>query len=81
MFEMAKHSIVLFFRGKLFKDSAKAYRQIMSCAIITAILLTAVFMFLSFIGLEDEVLWIAAAIAGFSGGLMQPYFFKDLKYA
>ena len=81
MFEMAKHSIVLFFRGKLFKDKGKAYRQIVSCGMLTAVLFAVVFLFLSSIGLGGEAVWLAAAIAGFLGGLMQPYFFKDLKYA
>lgn len=81
MFEMAKYSIVLFFRGKLFKDNAKAYKQIIGCAIATAIILTILHLFLASSGLGDSAIWIASAIAGFSGGLMQPYLFKDLKYA
>ncbi|HKJ62769.1 MAG TPA: hypothetical protein VKA94_12390 [Hyphomicrobiales bacterium] len=81
MFEMAKHSMVLFFRGKLFKDSAKAYRKIMGCTIFTAIILIVIFLFMNSIGLADKAIWIASAIAGFAGGLMQPYFFRDLKYA
>jgi hypothetical protein len=81
MFGMAKYSMVQFFRGKLFKDNVKAYRQIMGCAIITAILFAVSFMFFDSIGYADRSLWLASAVAGFAGGMIQPYFFRDLKYA
>jgi hypothetical protein len=78
---MAKYSIILFFHGRLFKDNARAYKQMTSCAIVTAIILTVVYLLLSSSGYADRAIWFASAIAGFSGGLIQPYLFKDLKYA
>lgn len=81
MFEMAKYSIILFFQGRLFKDNARAYRQIMGCAIVTAIILAALYLLLNSSGYGERAIWHASAIAGFLGGLMQPYLFKDLKYA
>jgi hypothetical protein len=81
MFEMAKYSIILFFQGRLFKDNARAYRQMTSCAIVTAIILTVVYYLLCSSGYADRAIWYASAIGGFCGGLIQPYLFKDLKYA
>ena len=39
MLEMVKSSIVLFFRGKLFADPAKVYRQTATGALATAVIL------------------------------------------
>ena len=73
MLEMAKNSIVLFFRGKLFADPATVYRQTAVGALATAIIL----FVLARLGLP---LIAAAAIAGLIGGAAQPYLFKDLRY-
>ncbi|ACK52638.1 conserved hypothetical protein [Methylocella silvestris BL2] len=73
MLEMAKSSIVLFFRGKLFSDPSKVYGQIAKGAAATAIILIA----LAKIGLP---LAVAAGVAGLIGGALQPYLFKDLRY-
>lgn len=73
MFEMAKSSIVLFLRGKLFSDPAKVYRQIALGALATALIL----FVLAKLGLP---LIAAAAVAGLLGGAAQPYLFKDLRY-
>lgn len=72
MLEMVKTSIILFFRGKLFRDPQQVYRQL---AIGVAV---ALFIFLAltkFTGMP-----IAALVAGFIGGVLQPYLFKDLKF-
>lgn len=73
MWEMAKSSIVLFFKGKLFAEPAKVYRQTAIGTAVTAALLVV----LAKAGLP---LVAAAAIAGLAGGLLQPYLFKDLRY-
>jgi hypothetical protein len=73
MWEMAITSIGLFVRGKLFANPAQVYRQIAIGVVATAILL----FVLVFVGLP---VWLAAIIAGFFGGMLQPYLFKDLRY-
>ncbi len=73
MWEMAKSSIVLFFRGKLFADPLKVYRQTIIGAIVTAVLLIA----LAKVGVP---LIAATVVAAFVGGVLQPYLFKDLRY-
>jgi hypothetical protein len=63
----------LFLRGRLFANPFQVYRQL-----AIGILVTAVTLFgLAMAGLP---LWTAALIAGFGGGLLQPYLFKDLSY-
>ncbi|AID34932.1 hypothetical protein SAMN02927914_06382 [Mesorhizobium qingshengii] len=73
MLEMAKSSITLFFRGKLFSDPGKVYRQTAIGATITALLVIA----LAKAGLP---LAAAAGLACLIGGALQPYLFKNLKY-
>jgi hypothetical protein len=73
MWGMAITSIGLFFRGKLFANPAQVYRQIAIGVLATAVVL---FM-LAVIGVP---VWLAALIAGFGGGVLQPYLFKDLRY-
>lgn len=73
MWEMAKSSIILFLKGKLFAEPAKVYRQTAIGALATAALL----VILAKIGVPVIV---AAAVAGLIGGAVQPYLFKDLRY-
>jgi hypothetical protein len=73
MWSMATNSISLFFRGKLFADPAKVYRQLAVGIAVTALLL----VILAQIGAP---LWSAALVAGLVGGALQPYLFKDLRY-
>jgi len=73
MWEMAKSSIVLFLRGKLFSDPVKVWRQ----AAIGAAATTIVLVGLAKVGAPVVA---AAAVAGLLGGALQPYLFKDLKY-
>lgn len=73
MWEMGKNSILLFFRGRLFADPRMVHRQLGIGVVATAILLVAT----AKVGLP---LWIAALLAGFIGGGLQPYLFKDLRY-
>lgn len=74
MFEMVKNSIGLFLRGKLFAEPSKAYTQLALGVILTAALFIAS---LRFGGLPH---WAAAAIAGFIGGSIQPFLFRNLRY-
>ncbi len=73
MWEMVKTSIVLFLQGRLFKDAGKVMVQIVLGIVFTALVL---------VGLARAGVPIlgAAVAAGFLGGLLQPYLFKDLKY-
>lgn len=73
MFQMALSSATLFFKGKLFAEPAKAFRQLALGVAATL----ALFLILGAIGAPA---WLAAAVAGFAGGTLQPYLFKDLKY-
>jgi len=73
MWETAVNSLGLFLRGKLFADPAMVYRQLAIGIAITAVLLVA-------LAIAGAPLWAAALIAGFAGGVMQPYLFKDLRY-
>ncbi|MCY4270591.1 MAG: hypothetical protein OXE80_10535 [Gammaproteobacteria bacterium] len=70
---MAKSSIMLFFRGKLFQNPALVYRQLAIGILIASACLLA----LAAAGLP---LWFCAIAGGFLGGLVQPWLFKDLKY-
>ena len=74
MFEMVKNSIRLFFQGRLFAEPGKAYTQLIIGVVLTALCFVAA---LRFAGLPY---WAAAAVAGFLGGALQPYLFRDLRY-
>jgi hypothetical protein len=73
MWEMAKSSIVLFLRGRLFSEPHKVYRQTAIGAAVTAVIL----ILLALLGVP---LVLAAAVAALVGGALQPYLFKDLRY-
>ncbi len=83
MFDMAKNSMILFARGKLFKDLGSVIMKALIGIVITAILFLASHFYLA-LGMgwtSAGHYWLSAAIAGFLGGALQPYLFKDLKYA
>lgn len=73
MWSMAVTSIGLFFRGKLFANPAQVYRQL-----AIGIVATAVVLFV--LAAAGVPVWLAALIAGFGGGVLQPYLFRDLRY-
>lgn len=73
MLAMAKSSIILFFRGKLFAEPGKVYRQMAIGAGVTAVLLVV-------LAKAGMPLAAAAALACLIGGALQPYLFKNLKY-
>ncbi|MDX2288882.1 MAG: hypothetical protein NW217_08695 [Hyphomicrobiaceae bacterium] len=74
MLDMVRNSITLFFRGKLFADPGKAYRQLAIGIVLTLL------CFLAARHLAGLPYWGAAALAGFVGGAVQPYLFRDLRY-
>ena len=74
MLDMALSSIGLFLKGKLFADPAKAMTQ------VTIGIAATLLVFLIATKLLGLPLWASAALAGFIGGALQPYLFKDLKY-
>jgi len=83
MFEMAKNSMILFARGKLFKDLGSVIGKALIGIILTALLFVAIAYYLA-AGMgwtDDGHLYVAAGVAAFIGGALQPYLFKDLKYA
>jgi hypothetical protein len=71
---MFQHSIVLFFKGRLFQDLGHVFRQ----AAIGVVIAAAIVIAMVKAGLA---LWIAITIASLISGAIQPYLFKDLKYA
>lgn len=73
MWAMTQNSIFLFFRGKLFAEPLKAYRQIAIGVFVTAALLIA-------IAEVGAPVWAASVIAAAIGGALQPYLFRDLRY-
>lgn len=67
------HSAKLFFAGKLFQDPAKAMRQLalgVGAGVIAVVIVG-----------QFSPVWVATAAGGAVTGLLQPYLFKDLKYA
>ncbi|MFN0218604.1 MAG: hypothetical protein ACKVP4_07310 [Hyphomicrobium sp.] len=70
---MAKNSMSLFFQGRLFQDPAKVMMQLAIGIALTVLLLVVL------AGAGVSMLGAAAA-AGFIGGLVQPYLFRNLKY-
>ncbi len=74
MIDMFMHSIILFFKGKLFRDLGHVARQSSIGIAIAAVILIGLVK----VGLT---LWIAILITAFIAGIYQPWLFKDLKYA
>lgn len=74
MIDMVLNAIQLFFRGKLFQDQARVYRDIAIGAAVTAVILIA-------LAVAGAPLWMAAGVAGLAGGALQPWLFRNLKYA
>ncbi len=74
MLDMVMNSVTLFFQGRLFKDIGAVIKMAMIGIALTAIILIGLV-------LAGLPLWLSAVIAGLIGGGVQPYLFKDLKYA
>jgi hypothetical protein len=73
MLDMFKHSMMMFLKGKLFRDNKMVARQ-GAIGVITVMLL------ITLLGKFVVPMWLAAIIGGFVGGALMPYLFKDLKY-
>lgn len=73
MWGMTQHSIALFFRGKLFAEKAKVYRQLLIGVLVTAAVLVAAAKL-------GAPIWLAAPTAALIGGILQPYLFRNLRY-
>ncbi|MCF6250210.1 MAG: hypothetical protein L3J75_02900 [Methylococcaceae bacterium] len=74
MFEMFLNSATLFIQGRLFRDIKNVFKQAcigMAIAVFLLIVLVK-------IGLP---LWLAIILTSLVSGGIQPYLFKDLKYA
>ncbi|QCI79839.1 hypothetical protein E6W36_10965 [Hankyongella ginsenosidimutans] len=73
MFETVMGSAKLFFQGKLFRDTGLAIRLLLLGALIAAAVTVAV-------GLVLPV-WAAGIAGGFVGGGVQPWLYRNIKYA
>lgn len=74
MLDMFINSLKLFLKGKLFRDPMAVLRQ-------WAIGLAATLVALVVLAEAGLPLWLAVAVAAIGGGALQPWLFKDLKYA
>lgn len=74
MFDMFLNSTKLFFKGKLFRDPGAVARQWLIGLGVTLVVLIG-------IAKSGAPLWIAVVVAALVGGALQPWLFKDLKYA
>lgn len=73
MIGTAIDSAKLLIAGKLFRDNGKAMRQLALGSAVGALVVIVLGLVLP--------LWLAAVLGGAASGLLQPYLFKDLKYA
>ncbi|WP_455387725.1 hypothetical protein [Petrachloros mirabilis] len=73
MFDMFWHSVLRFFKGKLFHDPHKVIMLAGTGMAVAAVVL----IMLAMAGLP---LWLAVVLAGLSSGALQPRLFRDLKY-
>lgn len=73
MFETALASIRLMVAGKLFKDNREAVRLFMMGGVAGGVVMAVAATVLP--------LWGAAIIGGAVGGGLQPYLFRNIKYA
>lgn len=74
MWDMFTNSLRLFVKGKLFREPRIVLRQWLIGAALTLVALVV----LAKVGLP---LWLAVLLASVGGGALQPFLFKDLKYA
>ena len=74
MWDMFTNLLRLFVKGKLFREPRIVLRQWLIGAALTLVALVV----LAKVGLP---LWLAVLLASVGGGALQPFLFKDLKYA
>jgi Flp pilus assembly protein TadB len=73
MWDLAKESMVMFLRGKLFADNKHAFSMMAAGMAVTA----ALFVVAVKLGVP---LLVAAPASAFLGGCLQPRLYKNLKY-
>lgn len=73
MFETVMGLVKLFFKGKLFKDTALAIRLLLLGALLSAAVTVAVGLMLP--------VWVAGIAGGLAGGLAQPWLYRNIKYS
>ena len=73
MLEMFKQSMMMFLKGKLFRDNKMVAKQGTIGVFIVILLIV-------LLGKFVVPMWLGAIIGGFAGGASMPYLFKDLKY-
>lgn len=74
MWDLFSNSLRLFVKGKLFREPSAVFRQ---WAIGFAVSLVAMVAFVK-LGMP---LWLAVMAVALVAGVLQPYLFKNLKYA
>jgi hypothetical protein len=74
MWEMFSNSLGLFFKGKLFREPGAAFRQWLIGFVVS---IAGVVLCVK-LGLP---MWLAVVIVALAVGLLQPFLFKNLKYA
>jgi hypothetical protein len=74
MWDMFGNSLQLFVKGKLFREPGAVFRQWL---IGFGVSLAAVVVLAKL----SVPLWIAVALVALAAGVLQPYLFKNLKYA
>ncbi|GJL64623.1 MAG: hypothetical protein NPIRA04_32770 [Nitrospirales bacterium] len=73
MIEMFRNSILLFCKGKLFKDLNKVMMLVVFGAVLAALMMVALVK----VGVN---MWLAVMIASGLSGALQPRLFRDLKF-
>jgi hypothetical protein len=73
MWELARNSVGLFIRGKLFADPVKVFRQVLIGIVVTALLLIGAVK-------AGAPLLVAVLAAASIGGALQPFLFRSLRY-
>ena len=74
MWDMFLNSLKLFFRGKLFREPKQVLRQWLIGLLVALMTL----VILVKLGLAT---WLAVLLVSVAVGALQPWLFKDLKYA
>ena len=74
MWDMFLNSLKLFFRGKLFREPKQVLRQWLIGLLVALVAL----VLLVKLGLP---IWLAVLLVSLGVGALQPWLFKDLKYA
>lgn len=74
MWDMFFNSLKLFFKGKLFREPAQVARQWL-IGFVAALLVLVVLVKLG------VAVWLAVVLVALGAGALQPWLFRNLKYA